>query len=292
MATLRDIRNRIIGVQSTQKITKAMKMVAAAKLRRAQEAIVKARPYAAKISEMLKHLITEEQRAVNPFLQQREVKSALVVVITADRGLCGTFNSNLIKEAAQLIDQDLKEKGCAVSLYCIGKKGYEYFRKRNYSIAGYKIGVFQKLRFDAALSVSNELIRLFLNGSFDVVHVVYNEFKTVATQKVNTVQYLPVPLSKESVRASEETDYIFEKDQASIFETVLPQYLNSQLWRYFLESNASEYGAQMTAMENATTNAGELIRSLQVTYNKERQGAITTEILEIVSGANALKKQN
>jgi F-type H+-transporting ATPase subunit gamma len=292
MATLRDIRNRIIGVQSTQKITKAMKMVAAAKLRRAQEAIIKARPYAGKISDILNHLITEEQRVTNPFLQEREIKNALVVVITADRGLCGTFNTNLIKEAAQLVDHDLKDKGYAVSLYCIGKKGYEYFNKRHYSIAGHKIGLFQKLRFDAALAVSNELIRLFLSGKFDVIHVVYNEFKSVASQKVNRAQYLPVPFSGSTTGESHETDYIFEKDQSSIFETILPQYLNSQLWKYFLESNASEYGAQMTAMENATTNAGELIRSLQVTYNKERQAAITTEILEIVSGANALKKQN
>lgn len=292
MATLRDIRNRIIGVQSTQKITKAMKMVAAAKLRRAQEAIIKARPYAAKISEILNHLVTEEQRAVNPFLIQREVKNALVVVITADRGLCGTFNTNLIKEAAYLADHELKDKGYEVSLYCIGKKGYEYFRKRNYSIAGHKIGLFQKLRFDAALTVSNDLIRFFLNGDYDLVKVVYNEFKSVAQQKVNTAQYLPIAFETDAATLKDETDYIFEKDQASIFESVLPQYLNSQLWRYFLESNASEYGAQMTAMENATTNAGELIRSLQVTYNKERQAAITTEILEIVSGANALKKQN
>ncbi len=290
MATLRDIRSRITGVQSTQKITKAMKMVAAAKLRRAQEAIITARPYAAKISMFLNHLITNEQKAVNPFLVHREEANVLVVIITADRGLCGTFNSNLIKEAVQLIDGELKPKGKNVSLYCIGKKGYEYFNKRKYQIVGHRVGLFNKLRFDSAKSISNEMIQSFLSRQFDSVHIVYNEFKNVASQKVNRVQYLPIPSVDDKQSQSHETDYIFEKDQSSIFESILPQYLNSQLWRFFLESQASEFGAQMTAMENATTNAGELIKTLQIKYNKERQAAITTEILEIVSGANALKK--
>ena len=163
MATLRDIRGRIKGAQSTQKITKAMKMVAAAKLRRAQEAIINARPYAAKIGQLLNNLITDEDRAVNPFLLEREGKNALVVVLTADRGLCGSFNTNLIKEAARMVDDELKSKGYTSSLYCIGKKGYEYFRKRNYTIAGHHIGLFKKLKFDAASSVSAELIELFLS---------------------------------------------------------------------------------------------------------------------------------
>ncbi len=291
MATLRDIRGRIKGAQSTQKITKAMKMVAAAKLRRAQEAIINARPFAAKIGQLLNNLITDEDRAANPFLIEREGKNALVVVLTADRGLCGSFNTNLIKEAARMVDDELKSKGYTSSLYCIGKKGYEFFRKRNYSIAGHHIGLFKKLKFDAASSVSDELIELFISGKFDKVYVVTNEFKSVVSQKVITEQYLPVAFPADTAKKeNRDTWYIYEENQQSIFQQVLPQYLKTQLWRFFLESNASEFGAKMTAMENATINAGELIRGLKVKYNKERQAAITKEILEIVSGSNALKK--
>ncbi len=290
MATLRDIRGRIKGAQSTQKITKAMKMVAAAKLRRAQDAIINARPYANKIGKLLNNLITDEDRVTNSFLLERESKNALVVVLTADRGLCGSFNTNLIKEAARLVDEELKGKGYSSSLYCIGKKGYEFFRKRNYSIAGHHIGLFQKLKFDAAQSVSKELIGMFLSGRFDKIYVVTNEFKSVVSQKVVTLQYLPVAFAEGNTEEKHDTWYTYEKDQQSIFNLVLPQYLTTQLWRFFLESNASEFGAKMTAMENATINAGELIRGLKVKYNKERQAAITKEILEIVSGSNALKK--
>ncbi|MCE1190065.1 MAG: ATP synthase F1 subunit gamma [Ignavibacteria bacterium] len=290
MATLRDIRNRIKGVQSTQKITKAMKMVAAAKLRRAQDNIINARPYAKKISGILSNLVTEEQRAGNTFLLQRPVKNVLYVVITSDRGLCGTFNTNIIKEAQRNIEAD-KQSGLTVQLFCIGKKGTEYFTKRKYSLIGSKIGIFHKLTFDSALSVANTIISGYQSEEYDLVKIVYNEFRSVVSQKVVCAQYLPVPLENSTGKTElADTNYIYEKDQASIFEYTLPKHLRAHMWKVLLESNASEFGAQMTAMDNATTNAGELIKSLNIKYNKERQASITTEILEIVSGANALKE--
>ncbi len=288
MATLRDIRSRIKGVQSTQKITKAMKMVAAAKLRRAQEGVINARPYAKKIEEFFGHLITEEHRASNPLLMKREVKNILIVAVTADRGLCGSFNTNIIKEVQRQVIENQKP-GVNVKLFCIGKKGWEFFKKRNFDVVGDKTGFLGHLKHEHALEISKILIAGFLNGEYDEVKVVYNEFKSIVSQKITVKDYLPIPVHETKVIAGKIPDYIYEKDQVSIFEYVLPKYIFTQMWRILLESNASELGAKMTAMDNATTNAGELIRSLKVTYNKERQSAITTEILEIVSGANALK---
>lgn len=292
MATLRDIRSRIKGVQSTQKITKAMKMVAAAKLRRAQENIINARPYARKISEILSDLVTDNDRQNNPYLQEPVGNKVLVVVVTADRGLCGTFNTTIIKEAQRLVDIELKKAGKEVSLYCIGKKGWDFFAKRDYSVVGGKAGVFSKLTVDTAVSVANEVIQGYLNGTYGQVHIVYNEFKSVVSQQVIVAQYLPIPAIESSSTKHSSENFIYEKNQSTIFEYTLPKYLRSQMWKVFLESNASELGAKMTAMDNATTNAAELIRNLSVTYNKVRQAAITTEILEIVSGANALKASN
>ena len=288
MATLRDIRSRIKGVQSTQKITKAMKMVAAAKLRRAQESVNSARPYAKKIEEFFGHLITEEHKTTNPLLIKREVKNVLIVAVTADRGLCGSFNTNIIKEVQRQVIES-RRPGVNVKLFCIGKKGWEFFKKRNFDVIGEKVGFFSHLRQDMALEISKTIITGFLNGDYDEVKVVYNEFKSIVSQKITVKDYLPIPVHDNKVIAGKIPDYIYEKDQASIFEYILPKFIFTQMWRILLESNASELGAKMTAMDNATTNAGELIRSLKVTYNKERQAAITTEILEIVSGANALK---
>jgi F-type H+-transporting ATPase subunit gamma len=288
MATLRDIRNRIKGVQSTQKITKAMKMVAAARLRRAQENVISARPYAKKIEEFFDHLITDEHRASNPLLIKREVKNILIVAVTADRGLCGSFNTNIIKEVQRLIIENQKP-GVNVKLFTIGKKGQEFFKKRKYDVCGEKTGFFSHLSHEHAQEITKTLIAGFLNGQYDEVKVVYNEFKSIVSQKITVKDYLPIPVHSSQAAAGAVPDYIYEKDQASIFEYILPKFIFTQMWRILLESNASELGAKMTAMDNATTNAGELIRSLKVTYNKERQAAITTEILEIVSGANALK---
>jgi F-type H+-transporting ATPase subunit gamma len=288
MATLRDIKLRIKGVQNTQQITKAMKMVAAAKLRRAQEGVLNARPYAKKISEMLSHLVTEEYKSENPYIASRENKNTAVVVVTADRGLCGAFNTNLIKESVRYIER-LKSESITPFVFCVGKKGYDFFSKRDYNLIGNATGFFNFLKYNDALSVSQQLINMFLNGKVDRVIIIYNEFKSVIQQKIVTEQFLPIPVEKEEKQV--EPNYIYEPDQKSIFNYLLPKHLKAQMWRIFLESHAAELGARMTAMDNATTNAKELIRTLNLTYNKERQAAITKEILEIVSGANALKAQ-
>jgi len=291
MATLRDIKLRIKGVQNTQQITKAMKMVAAAKLRRAQESILNARPYARKISTMLSHLITEEDKAENPYIAPIEIKNVAVVVVTADRGLCGAFNTNIIKESVRYIESLRNESHNAI-VYCVGKKGYDFFNKKNYDLTGHTTGIFNLLKYESALSVSKNLIELFLDGKVERVLIIYNEFKSVIQQRIVTEQFLPVPIEKEDSQESKvQPYYIYEPDQESIFNYLLPKHLKAQMWRIFLESNAAELGARMTAMDNATTNAKELIRTLQLKYNRERQAAITKEILEIVSGANALKAQ-
>lgn len=291
MATLRDIKLRIKGVKSTQQITKAMKMVAAAKLRRATEAILNARPYSKKISTLLSHLVSEEDRGLNPLFLQREVKNIAIVVVTADRGLCGAFNTNIIKEAARYIYEEVKSPDENYLLYCLGKKGSDYFRKRNYNIGQTYPGIFSQLDYATAQNLVNELIDKYLDGTIDKVILIFNEFKSIIQQKIVVEQFLPIaPPEKDNSGKYETANYILEPDQKSIFNYLIPKHLKAQMWRVLLESNASEFAARMTAMDNATTNAKELIRTLSLTYNSKRQAAITTEILEIVSGANALKE--
>ncbi len=286
MATLRDIKNRIKGVQNTQQITKAMKMVAAAKLRRAQDKVINARPYARKIADLFTHLVTDEDLN-NPFLFERDVKNIALIIVTADRGLCGAFNTNIIKEATGFIENT---QTAAMHVFCVGKKGFDYFNKRNYDVVGKRTGLFSTLQYSSALEITNELISKYVDSTFDKIIVIYNEFKSIIQQKIVVEQFLPIPINKETKDdKKKEPYYIFENDQKSIFEYLLPKHLKAQMWRILLESNAAEFGARMTAMDNATTNAKELIRTLQLKYNKERQAAITKEILEIVSGANALK---
>jgi len=290
MATLRDIKNRIVGVKSTQKITKAMKMIATAKLRGAQQRIVNARPYANKIGEMLSHLAADDTLQTNPFFASREVKKVCVIVVTADRGLCGAFNTNIIREAVSYINEELKTENSSVTVYTVGKKASEYFRKRDYAIEGKIIGIFSSLEYQTTLQIYNDLVTKYLSGEIDKIVMVYNEFVSLIQQRITNVQLLPIPLIKSNDEEKfHQANYIFEPDQLSIFEYLIPKHLKAQLWRALLESNAAELSARMTAMDNATTNAQELIRSLNLTYNKERQAAITKEILEIVSGANALK---
>lgn len=294
MATLREIKRRIVGVKNTQQITKAMKMVAAARLRRAQENIINARPYSRKISEVLGHLLSLEKNPTSPLLQKREVNSLAVVVVTSDRGLCGGFNMNAMRAAEDLITieyKDIYEKG-NVKLYCVGKKGHDYFKNRPFNIAGAHIGIFTKLNFNFAATLMTELVNKFVSGEVDKVVVVYNQFKSAIQQVLSVEQLLPVKpvektLEEEIVHL---TEYIYEPDKASIIDSLVPKYLNAQIWKALLESYAAELGARMTAMDMATENAKEMISSLQLKYNKERQAAITKEILEIVSGANALKK--
>ena len=292
MATLRDIKRRIKGVQSTQQITKAMKMVAAAKLRKAQDKIINARPYAREIFEMLSHLVTEQDMNTNSYLKPRETKNVAILVVTADRGLCGAFNANIIKEAVRYIDEEITPNNLKASLICVGKKGNDFFSKRDFNVIYKKIGLFSTLRYESVLEILDEVIKGYLNNTYDKVIIIYNEFKSIIQQKIVIEQFLPVPVIKNSEKEEHILpNYIYEPSQRYIFNYLLPKHLRAQFWRVLLESNAAEYGAQMTAMDNATTNAKELIRTLQLKYNKERQASITKEILEIVSGANALKAE-
>lgn len=296
MATLREIRRRISGVKSTQKITKAMKMVAAAKLRRAQDAVIAARPYARKMKELLQYLTTQVDVSVSPLFAERPVNNVAIVIVTADRGLCGAFNSNIIRAAASHIRTAYATQQAAgrVKLICIGRKGSDFFGKNRYNIFQKHTGIFSALNFQRAQSIMKEVVDGYLKGEYDRVEVIYNEFKSVIQQRVNIEQMLPIP----PIAAGQQTaagtlaavDYIFEPSKESIVESLVPQHLNFQMWRILLESNAAEHGARMTAMDNATTNASDLIRDLQLSYNKARQASITKELLEIVSGAEALKK--
>jgi F-type H+-transporting ATPase subunit gamma len=290
MATLRDIKQRIKGVKSTQQITKAMKMVAAAKLRRSQEAIINARPYARKIQSLISDLTTSDDLNSNPLFIQRQVKSVAVVVVTADRGLCGAFNTNIIREANRFIEEEVLAMNLSYSMFCVGKKGKDFFTKRNFNVVDSFVGVFSHLNFSFAQRFSDRLINGFLGGEFDKAVIIFNEFKSIIQQKIVTEQYLPIPIKLPSDKSSKfEVNYIYEPDRKSIFDFLVPKNLRAQMWRILLESNAAEFAARMTAMDNATTNAKELIRTLNLKYNKERQASITKEILEIVSGANALK---
>lgn len=291
MATLRDIKRRIKGVKNTQQITKAMKMVAAAKLRRAQENIINSRPYSRKISEVLSHLLKIEKNISNPLITERKTENVALIVITSDRGLCGSFNMNVIRYAEDFLKNELDQlnRNGKVLLYCLGKKGNDHFTRRNYNVSGSYPGIFSQLKFEFASGLVRELTHKYLSGEIDKVLVVYNEFKSVIQQKTVIEQFLPIKPFEESSVESSYSEYIYEPDKPGIINSMLPKHLNSQMWRYLLESYAAELGARMTAMDMATENAKELIRSLNLTYNKERQASITREIIEIVSGANALK---
>ena len=291
MATLRDIKHRLIGVRNTQQITKAMKMVAAARLRRAQENIINARPYSKKITEVLQHLLTVERNFNNPLFLERGVNNVAIIVITSDRGLCGAFNMNVIRAAEQLVKDEIvgNPQGIKLNLYCLGKKGNDHFSKRNYDVVGSHPGIFTHLKFEFALGLIKELTNKYISGEIDKVLVVFNEFKSIIQQKTAIEQLIPIKKFESKNNSSEiGPDFIYEPDKVKIINSLLPKHLNAQMWRYLLESYAAELGARMTAMDMATENAKELIRSLNLTYNKVRQASITKEILEIVSGANSL----
>jgi len=293
MATLRDIKGRIKGVKSTQQITKAMKMVAAARLRRAQENIINAKPYSKKIAEMLGHLLSIEKNFNNPLFLEREVKRIALIVVTSDRGLCGGFNMNVIRKSEEMAKDELASfnQDGKLDLYCIGKKGNDYLTKRPYNVVGSYPGIFSYLKFEFASGLIKELTAKYISGEIDKVLVVYNEFKSVIQQKTTVEQLFPIkPFEAKINEPAQDINYIYEPDKASIINTLLPKHLNAQMWTTLLDSYAAELGARMTAMDMATENAKELIRSLNLTYNKVRQASITKEILEIVSGANALKE--
>jgi len=297
MATLREIRQRIAGIKSTQKITKAMKMVAAARLRRAHEAIISTRPYARKMGDLLRHLAAHVDSGLNPLLADREVRNALFIIVTADRGLCGAFNSNIIKAAVQHLRenyQDRDERARRVKVVTVGKKGYDYFSKCGYELYAKHVGIFQAIDFSEARAIISEATKGYLNGEFERVEVMYNEFKSALQQRIVHEQLLPIPAEEAQpsarLRGLAQVDYIYEPSDAEIINVLVPRHLNFQMWRILLESNAAEQGARMTAMDNATENARELIRDLTLEFNNARQAAITKELLEIVSGAEALKQ--
>ena len=288
MATLREIRRRIKGIRSTQQITKAMKMVAAAKLRRAQENILAARPYAFKIREIIQDLLARLEDYQHPLLAERPVEKVLLVVVTADRGLCGAFNSNLIRRTIQEIELHPQVE---TTLLTIGKKGHDFFFKRNYPIANRYIDIFNNLQFEHAKSIVQFIVNAYITRKVDQVKVVYNEFKSVLHQNLVVENFLPLrkEIPAEEKKEKYLANYIYEPSMETLLEALIPKHLNVQMWRILLESYAAEQGARMTAMDNATENANDLIYHLTLQFNKARQAAITKEITEIVSGAEALK---
>lgn len=290
MANLKEVRNRIVSVSSTQQITSAMKMVSAAKLRRAQDAITQMRPYASKLKDILENLSASLDSSDGQYSKQRPVKNVLLVVITSNRGLCGGFNANVLKAASKLAREDYK--GNNVSVLCIGKKASDYFKKTEYGIIGSDMPrglneLFDELTFLNVAPVAEKIMQVFVDLQFDKVELIYNQFKNAAVQITTTEQYLPVqaPPVNENKKVGE---YIFEPSKEFIVADLIPRSLKTQLFKALLDSHAAEHGARMTSMHKATDNAGALIKELKLTYNKARQAAITNEILEIVGGAEAL----
>ncbi len=286
MPSLKQIKRRIASVKSTQQITRAMKMVAAAKLRRAQENIIKARPYSNKLKQVIRELAEHADPSMHPLLAVRPAKEIGVVVVTSDRGLAGSFNTNIIKRAIREIE-NVKKIDPEIHLVTIGRKGSDFFRKRGYDIIQSHIHLFQDLHFGVAASVGESLIDLYVHAKLDRIYLIYNEFKSAIQQFVVVEQLLPIIPEETPVRRG--IDFLYEPDTLNVLSGVLPLYVNVQMWRVFLESNAAEHGARMTAMENATENAKELIDSLTLHYNKARQTAITKELLEVVSGAEGMR---
>jgi F-type H+-transporting ATPase subunit gamma len=283
MANLKEIRNRITSVSSTMQITSAMKMVSAAKLKKAQDAITAMRPYAEKLTELLQNLsATLEGEVGGVFTNQREVSKVLLVAITSNRGLCGAFNTNVIKQVKAVADS---YSGKEVAIFAIGKKGNDVLRK-THKVIEVQNGVFDQLTFENAAIIAEQLMDKFVTGEYDKIEIVYNEFKNAATQIVRTQQFLPLAPISGGVSVS--SDYIFEPSKEEIVLTLIPKSLKTQLYKSIRDSFAAEHGARMTAMHKATDNATELRDQLKLTYNKARQAAITNEILEIVGGAEAL----
>jgi F-type H+-transporting ATPase subunit gamma len=287
MANLKEIRNRISSVGSTMQITSAMKMVSAAKLKRAQDAVTQMRPYAGKLREILENLSASLDLSENAYAEQREVNKILIVGITSNRGLCGGFNNNIIKRVGTLIADDYAGK--EVSVLCLGKKIKDVYKRTPNFYANDKLenmeDVYADLRFELVAQVAEEIMAQFLNKSFDKVVLVYNRFVNAATQSIETEQFLPIV---PTISSTESGDYIFEPTKMDIVEDLLPKSMKLQLYKAIRDSFASEHGARMTAMHKATDNASELQKSLKLSYNKARQAAITNEILEIVGGAEAL----
>ncbi|MDG1850264.1 MAG: ATP synthase F1 subunit gamma [Flavobacteriales bacterium] len=286
MANLKEIRTRITSVASTMQITSAMKMVSAAKLKRAQDAITQIRPYAEKLREILVNIsATLEGSSEGVYSQERDVKKVLIVAIASNRGLCGAFNANIFKATELRIKE---YAGKEVQVYAIGKRSADYFAGKH-TVFNSNAEIFNDLNYDNVSVMAQEVMDAFVNGQFDKVEIIYNEFKNAATQEVITQQFIPV-VAEESDAANVNADYVFEPSKTSIVVDLIPKSLKIQFYKSLLDSHASEHGARMTAMHKATDNANELKGELTLTYNRQRQAAITNEILEIVGGAEALKQ--
>lgn len=292
MANTKELRNRIKSVKSTQQMTKAMKMVAAAKLRRAQDGITRLRPYALKLNEIMGNLAANVSEEIDsPYAKAHKPEKVLIVVVTSNRGLCGAFNTNVNKEAARVIKELYAEQDAAgnVEVLTIGKKAYDFFKRRGYKLVGENHDVYADLSYETVNNVASMVMDGFVAGRWNRVDLVFNEFVNIMTQARKHEQFLPIEATaKVEGESTSNADYIFEPDMAEILESLIPKSLRTQFYKAVLESNAGEQGARMVAMDNATTNAEELLKSLKLAYNQARQAAITTEILEIVAGAEAL----
>ncbi|AEL24905.1 ATP synthase F1 subunit gamma [Cyclobacterium marinum] len=287
MANLKEVKERINSVSSTQQITKAMKMVAAAKLRRAQEKIVQMRPYSQKLTSILNNISSGAEGVSDiVYAQERSVANLLIVPITSDKGLCGAFNSNIIKAANVVIQE---HQGQNITVMPVGKKALDFFKKQDYSLVTAHSGLFENITFEPVKKAAEYVMEAFVEGEFDQVILVYNQFKNVATQVVVKEQFLPIAKMEEEENDISQQDYIFEPSKDYIIEELVPNSLKIQFYKAILDSNASEHGARMTAMSKATDNAADLLKDLKLVYNRTRQAAITNEILEIVAGANALE---
>jgi len=292
MASLKEVRIRIASIKSTQQITSAMKMVAASKLRRAQNAIVGLRPYATKLQAMMGDLSASAGETASAiYAEERKVEKVLLVLVSSNRGLCGGFNANVIKKANELVHGQYAEQHAQgkLEIMAIGKKAAEYFARRKFISAGIYNEIFDNLKFENVAVVAEKIMKDFANKKYDRVDIVYNRFKNAAVQQLQVEQFLPLAPQQATKQPLMRADYIFEPSQEEILDDLIPRSLKIQLYKAVLDSYASEHGARMTAMHKATDNAGDILRDLKLMYNKARQAAITNEILEIVSGAEALK---
>ncbi|NJL17079.1 MAG: ATP synthase F1 subunit gamma [Nitrospira sp.] len=292
MPSLQSLRRKIAAFKNTQKITKAMKMVAAAKLKRSQDRILAARPYAHKMRGVLSNLSQRVNRSSHPLLQKREGKKVEVLVVTSDRGLCGGFNGNIVRKSSEFVRQ-CEANGLHVNLSLVGRKGRDYFRRRDWPIRQEWTGIFDKLSFEHALDIGADLTDNFIKGTFDELYVVYNEFKSAIQQRVIVEKLFPIDAQEEFGSAPHEGmsggGYLYEPDEAELLSALIPKHFQVQTYRILLESAAAEHGARMAAMDGATRNAGQLIKKVTLYYNKTRQAAITKELMDIVGGAEALK---
>jgi F-type H+-transporting ATPase subunit gamma len=288
---LKEVRNRIRSIQNTQQITKAMKMVSAAKLRRAQDHIIQMRPYAQKLQELLSNIVRNSEGDLGMDLAvERNVEKVLLIVITSDRGLAGAYNANIIKLAKATIREKYSAQAAKgnVTIWSMGKKGYEHFAKNNYKVTDTYKDMFLNLNFEHVQAAAQAAVRAFENKEFDSVELVYSQFRNAATQSFVVEKFLPIP-KVEKKPGTANTDFIFEPSREQLVAELMPKILNTQLYKAVLDASASEHGARMTAMDKASDNANELLKSLRLSYNRARQAAITTELTEIVSGAAALQ---